>query len=217
MKKIFIVWFLISMKCSYGQYLLMNSIFSNPSTSTALFSVSDNFNSYTNGNLAGQGNWVFCLNEIDILNGEVYSNTPTANYEESCVMRSETFTSNQYSQISATSIVDHGYIGAAIRCSSGGNFYGYYTTDDKRIFYKSINGVYTGIANVTGLSQTGPITLRIEVVGSTIRCLLNGALDTELTGGTGIFIDTDLTNGTPGINGEQNYQTMADNWSGGNL
>ena len=207
-KLIIIILSVVLAKTTIAQLVIRNAIISNP----VFF---DNFNQgYTTGNIGGQRHWTDIQNNLAVSGGAVSGATSGADI---CACRSETFSANQYSQIIVTSIEDHGYIGVAVRCSAGINYYGYYATDDGRYFFKYVSGVLTQIAHATAITTNIGDVLRIEVQGSTIRCYLNSVLDTSLPGGTGIFTDTSITTGAVGICASRNYAMGGDNWSGGNL
>lgn len=188
----------------------------------------DNFDSYIAGNLAGQGNWLSCLNNIGVAvasgNGGVY---PGTSVNIAAVKRSETFLSNHYSQITINSPGSNQWIGVSARTQGESNtasYYSYIATASARALSVIVNGTEYGIASGPGISDND--VLRIEVQGSTITCYRNGVIDTSMgiatspaTGNNGVYIDTRLLNGgTPGISGwGYNTYVFADNWKGGNL
>jgi hypothetical protein len=198
---------------SPAQLIIRNAIISNP----VFF---DNFDQgYTTGNIGGQRHWA-AYNNVTV--SSTTHNIKCSQYEATAtIRRTESFSTNQFSQITISAMVDHAYIGPAVRCNiADSTCYSYEATDDKRYLYKidnSAGGSWSVLGSVSGVTTTSGTVLRIEIRGSEIRCYINGHLDTALTGGTGIFTDTEFTTGVPAIDFYGDYEAYADNWIGGNL
>lgn len=187
---------------------------------TSIFSVSDNFNSYSVGPLAGQGNWITIHNAMAVVdlgggNKVIKPNT----LDEIGVGRSETFTSNQSSQITLTTTSPYAFIGPSVRTqtTSGGEYYGYYVSDTERYVFYVINGLYYDLGHISGTSNIAGDVFKITVVGNTITCYKNGVVDSALSGG-GIYTDTHIpSGGTPGVTGYGIVNAYGDSWIGSNI
>jgi hypothetical protein len=76
--------------------------------------------------------------------------------------------------------------------------YAYIIFSTDRVLARYDNRTETQIATAGSGASAGDV-IKIEIQGSTIRCYLNGNLDTALTGGTGIFTDATYAYGKPAI------------------
>ena len=187
----------------------------------------DDFQSYSVGNLGGQGNWVAVMNTTSIVDTSgdkrVYSTGGTL-YG---VRRMETFSASQYAQIVIDLINNEGAVGVSVRTSGidTASAYCFYLYQDLYTTYLGyILPNYGGAEIATASHNYSPgDVLRIEINGDEIRAYLNGSLHTGLSGGTGIFnvseiisSNASLGSGMPGIWG---WSTGAygDEWQGGNL
>lgn len=184
----------------------------------------DDFESYSEGTLAGQGTWVSCCGSMTI--NDVSGNNVVHGGSSDCaVRRTETYTDDQYAEITLKGIGASGGIGVGVRLQVDHETYGdggyvYFATPTTRWL-----AIYTGGGWNSGIAYTSPTTnyvndvLRLEVEGTTIRCYYNGSLDTALTGGTGIFTDSTWTGGgSPGVSGDGTSDAhYADDWEGGDL
>ena len=164
--------------------------------------ITDNFESYSEGNLNGQGNWIQITQTmavVDISGNKVVSGG--SDEYESCAGYDETIDDDQYAEVTIIRVVVSDYLGPAVRCqgATSGTYYGYYADGGERYLFTMITGDWTQIATAdTGVSTDD--VLKIEAEGTTIRCYLNGSLDTGLTGGTGVFTDSSISSGgIPGI------------------
>lgn len=137
-------------------------------------------------------------------------------------MRTETFSADQYSEVKI--IGEFGNSGVAVRCQDAGNstaeYYAFYALSaTRRVLSRVVNGSYTALIDKTGASEAGAgSTIRLEIKADTLRCYINGNLDTSLNG-TGIYIDSTIASGgTPGVHGYGNSGTNTlDNFSCGDL
>ena len=206
------------------------------------FSVTDDFESYSTGDLPGQGNWLNCtwnnntgIAIVDTSGDNRYRSAVTGS--ENGAMRSETFSDNQFSQAVIDVIASE--VGVGIRMSMDGTsnaFIGYQaigpTPGGIKTLYFVINNSWTSIAEGTPGADAGD-TIRIEVLNNVVTCYLNGSVDTTLgiggnggSGNNGVYdISTLITNqprlahGSVGITSYYASGTYGDgdDFSGGNL
>ena len=130
------------------------------------------------------------------------------------IRTAETYASDQYSQIEATSTQLSGgqWIAAAVRVQGGGQnayaglYYWNFGSPELMIFLRS-GGAWTQLGSTysSGVLTAGT-QLRLQAVGSTISFLLNGVQRLSVTNST-------LTGGAPGMMAYGN--ATADNWAGG--
>jgi hypothetical protein len=153
--------------------------------------ITDDFESYSTGNLGGQGNWV-CINGECLITDVSGDNRFTSDGEEDCERRSETFSDDQYAQVRIDAVAVNSDIGVAVRCSGSSVTDGYYFMyyggfGSHKVGYTYPVGQWIEIdgAPVSGLN-VGDI-LRLEIVGTELRAYRNGSLDTELFNGTGTY------------------------------
>jgi hypothetical protein len=132
------------------------------------------------------------------------------------VRTSETYTSDQSSQVEVTSTQLSGgqWIGPAVRAASGGKnlylgIYFWNSGSPQLMLFKRTNGSWTQLGSSYPVSALPASTqLTLTAVGSTITFLQNGTARITAT-------DTSLTGGAPGI---MAYGTgTADNWAGASL
>ena len=125
-----------------------------------------------------------------------------------------TFTSDQYSQITVTStpLTGSQWIGPVVRAQNGGQnlyvgFYSWNSGSPELMLFKRISGSWTQLG---GLALSGPLPagtqLELTAVGSTLALLENGVV--EITAS-----DQTLTGGAPGI--LANSAATAGSWIGG--
>jgi hypothetical protein len=188
------------------------------------FSVVDDFQSYTVGDLLGQGNWVQCnlaaTIEIEDVTGD-HRAFASIGGTECSITRSETFDNDQYAE--ATFDTYSTDAGVAVRCS-GTSVSG---TDCYFIYYGGAlsviqNDVWAGLDAGTTNFVAGN-TIRLEIHGTTLTAYRNGSVDTTIGGGTGtcdvsakITATPALASGKPGI-AFYGTESSIDNWKGGNL
>jgi hypothetical protein len=200
-----------------------NSYIDNFIASEVGLTISDNFEAYSTGNLAGQGNWVSCVGSFAIQDISGDNRVYCTGTGEQAIKRSEIFDSNQYAEAKMDYVQWAVWLGVGVRIQGSGAtgaWYGYYVAPSTRYVVRISGGVWVeDLGSATGVINNNGDILRIEANGTTIKCYRNGSLDTELTGGTGIFTNTGLqTGGSPGItsyNGNNNLHL--DDWVGGNL
>jgi hypothetical protein len=126
--------------------------------------------------------------------------------------RAGTFTDNQYAQITLKKVsVSQSYIGVAVRSSSG-NAYWLYVSGTAYVLGKTISFGYNEI-RVAGRTFNINDVLRLEVEGTTLRAIQNGATFWTAT-------DSALSTGKVGVSGAGTNVTdfnAADDWEGGDL
>ena len=171
----------------------------------------DDFEAYSVGDLAGQGDWVACLGEIDVITGK-YIQANDAN--ECCVrLTSPVYTNNHYAKLTLNDIGANRAIGPAVRCSGSGAtacYYALYSDNSGVYLLAVINGAYDLIAWSNYEAEDTDI-LELWVDGTTLTCKRNGdimaemsAADSPATGSGGVYTDTRISTGTPGVAGYGN-------------
>jgi hypothetical protein len=194
----------------------------------------DTFNTYSAGNLAGQGNWVAALNNVlvvDLGSGDKAVMAP-AIANDGAVRYNAIFSNNHYSKIVIKTVTGNSpCIGIVVRCSGSGatsKYYVYYTDAGTwRGLYVIVDGTDYLIAQTTSATIDDDDVMELRVSGTTVTALFNGVTDTALgsasspaTGSSGVYTDSRVSTGTPGI-GEWGTTTangtVADNWEGGDL
>ena len=130
----------------------------------------------------------------------------------SLARRSGTFTDDQYAKITLKKVsVVAGWIGVAARVSNG-NGYWLHAHSGGYGLGKLVSYGYTGL-RFGSMSWTPGDILALEVEGTTLRCLKNGAMFWTQT-------DSSLASGAPGISASGENTTdfnAADDWEGGDL
>lgn len=199
-------------------------------SSSSGLTISDNFNSYSVGSLAGQGNWTACVEAmaiVDVSGNKVVKGNTAGN--ESVCKRSEAFSNDHYAKLTISAIESGGgqRIGVAVRCSgnSAGNCYFYMADGNARIFAYIEGGYYYNIAiEYTGAAVGDVLELRAE--GTSIKCYINGSLDSALpssedtgvaTGTAGSYTSSKFTTGTAGIAGLDAGATYGDLFEAGDI
>jgi hypothetical protein len=172
--------------------------------------VTDNFDAYSAAALGGQGDWVACLNTINVIDssGNKVINAGTDN-SESCAYINKAFSPNHRAKITIPSVVDWSYIGVAVRISGSGatvSYYLYYRTSSGVCFGVVVNGTWDEIVPEFAKAFSANDTMELRINGSVIECYYNGVLDSSManaespaTGTAGSYTDTRLTTGLPGV------------------
>jgi hypothetical protein len=109
------------------------------------------------------------------------------------------FSADQWAQLTMFTVTSGQGIGPAARVAASGNSGYFYrpASATTRVLYKINAGSYTllGTSNTSHANAIGDV-LRIAVIGSSIRCYINGALESF-----GAITDATLASGFPGIEG----------------
>jgi hypothetical protein len=171
-------------------------------------SASDNFNR-ANGPLGA--NWTpFSVGGMSIVSDQA---TGTAGADSGDFWSAQSFTSDQFSQITVTSTPMSGgqWIAAGVRVQNGGQngYFGLYywnSGSPELMLFKRSSGSWTELTDVATAPLAAGAQLRLVAVGNTIAFQLNGVQQVGTSDGT-------FTGGAPGIMANSN--TAAGNWSGG--
>jgi hypothetical protein len=170
----------------------------------------DDFSSYSAGALGGQGNWVACINTI-----EVTADDKVKGYaNDLCtVIYNGGFNNNQRATLQITTIDNGGSYGVSVcvRASGSGatgTYYALYGASgggEGTILYKVVNGSATALC-YTGFAIAAGETIELKVDGTTLTCLKNGIIDTTMgaaingaSGNNGVYTDSSIASGQPGI------------------
>ena len=190
----------------------------------------ETFSTYSSASLIGQGSWITCLNQLTVTTTGttkvIRSSTATS---ETCAKLSTTWNADQRARImiSKTGSTANDRMGVAVRCTGSGataSYYTFYADKNGSWFGKVINGTFTFCSQG---SQVPPGSwLELRVTGNTFVCLIDGILHGSMTdadavsfsGTSGVYRDTSITTGVPGITGYGNYNgTLATNYECDNL
>ncbi|MFA5151448.1 MAG: hypothetical protein WC554_02695 [Clostridia bacterium] len=222
MKRLLLIWtlFVLTISVNCQSILQAGSIVGIPSTGDEGLTYTDDFSTYKEGDLAGQGDWVTCLNQIIVVAGAKVQANSSGN--DNCVKLDMAFTNDHYAQIvNVQMAAGGGTMGVAARCSGSGATATYYVfeyTNTDGYFGKVVNGSYTTLAESTRNGLANDV-LKIVVNGTSIKLYLNGSLDTNFgdgqngcTGTAGDFTDSSISTGVPGIAGWSNLTTQGDNF-----
>jgi Putative esterase len=171
-------------------------------------SASDNFNR-ANGPLGA--NWTpFSVGGMSIVSDQA---TGTAGADSGDFWSAQSFTSDQFSQITVTSTPMSGdqWIAVGVRVQNGGQngYFGLYywnSGSPELMLFKRSSGSWTELTDVATAPLAAGAQLRLVAVGNTIAFQLNGVQQVGTSDGT-------FTGGAPGIMANSN--TAAGNWSGG--
>jgi uncharacterized protein (TIGR02145 family) len=162
------------------------------STLTIESPIVDNFESYSAGNLSGQGNWTFLQDGANRMvvadfNGDmgVYDSHIDGNDPNYFYIADNTIGSNHFAEVTiafaATDDILNNHFGVMVRAFEDSSHFGcfYFTMDSNSYYY--IGYYYDGIDSriiANSLSST-PIVdgtvMRMEVVGNELRVYYNGA------------------------------------------
>lgn len=182
---------------------------------------SDNF-TYGNGtSVAGLANWDATLNDWAVSGGAA---TPNASAALSCVYETSTYSANQYSQATLSSVGGSSTAGVAVRCQSGSSswYYLIYNGFAGEVALIRVNsGTETSIQS-TAKSPSAGYKLKLTASGTGASTRLNAYEDTG-SGWVALWTNQDpggtyIDGGKPGMAGYGSAATIyLDDWSGGNL
>jgi hypothetical protein len=203
-----------------------SSTSSSSTSSSGGSAYSDDFSSYNDGDHLSivSANWTAIINDFIVTESPLYGKVvKVSNINDvRCIdYYNQPISDDQWAYMSYAENSEICWSGVGVRVSgTAGHENGYFlrfSTEGWVQFMKLVDGKYTNIAeHAYYMTIFNGTNLTIEVSGSTIRCYLNGALDTQLNG-TGIFTDTDLTTGYPAIYGKGLGQSFIDIFIAGNL
>ena len=108
----------------------------------------------------------------------------------------DTFPANQYAEATESGSVNGIQVGVAVRCATDGSRTGYTFTAERNSssLRKVVDGTSTPLGSGNGFGGTGPFSIRLEIIGTTLRPIINGALSTM-----GVIHDASITSGSPGV------------------
>lgn len=161
------------------------------------------------------GSWSLNFGNFQVLaaSDDFYANS--AGNESGAFHNVETYSNDQYAQVSITALSDAGFVGAATRCGAAGvgSYYHFYVADTSSYLAKMVTGTWTQLGSSGAGAAVGNV-IRLESNGTTHTPKVAGATQNPPNAQT----DTSLTSGKAGISGWTNSnQTRADNFEGGNL
>ena len=153
-------------------------------------------------------NWTTAFGTIILVNNAYTSNQPNYPQDSAAFWNANSFTANHYSQATLNLPDNTSYAGVLVR---GGVNSGYFCYGANQFLFlqKRVAGVQTTLASTNSyVFQSGDV-MRLDVYGTTLRCLINGVVKLTAT-------DSDLSSGSPGISGLYATQTTTgDNWTAG--
>jgi hypothetical protein len=181
----------------------------------------DDFSTYTDGILFGQGNWISGLNRVDKLTYEgdsfIYGNSSGS---VCAAIYNQTFANDQYAQIVSIYPSTTRASGIGVRMSGSANTfcgYGFYVMGGAQRLFKVVNGVKTDLGSVGTEAIANTDVWKLEISGTTLTAYKNGSVYTAV-GTNGQATVTDFASGKAGYFGYgSEYDAGATNWEGGDL
>jgi len=164
----------------------------------------DNFNSYSNGDLAGNGSWVNSTGAFRVsdLAGNQVINSNTSSTETSVSHQDKTYSPDQFSEVSVAVVGI--YSGPAIRTGSN-HHYCWYVGNSSDYLMAIVGGVEVDHWNVVPrqIFNVGDV-MRMEIRSNVITLYRNGNL-------LNTYTDTNnyVTSGYPGVGG---YSASGSGW-----
>ena len=216
MKKLLTILIALLLLLSAEGQILRYSNYTAPAEPEGVPAVyTDDFNSYSAGELAGQGNWTTSIGSIFVVaDGDARTIIANTLENDGGVYYNQSLDNDQYAEITITSVgaaYSDSFIGVAVRMSVNNMYFlsaGYGGVS----FGKIINGSGDSFHySPTPISVND--VLKIQANGTTITAYINDELFYETT-------DSDLSSGYAGVTcyGSSEYNiTHADNWEGGEL
>ena len=179
--------------------------------------VTDDFNSYTTATtLHSQTNWnqVGANHVFNCTGTTINPNTDTGTEGYILNYYSGTFNDDQYAELEISGN-EATFIGPSVRCSTGENGYHIIVNANSIYVLKMVDGSITSLGDGSPPDYAG--TVKITAVGTTISCYWDDVLMSFLSGGTGVYTDSDLSSGNPGVTGRGQLGKSGDNFEGGDL
>lgn len=176
----------------------------------AALPATDNFNRANETPLAG--NWTSCSNSFNLATNAVAGVTTSA---DNCVVwNADTWPDDQYSQVKVATVNGGVYQGAAVRMNADASAGYYCIGNNSDLYLQRCSGAgcstHNNIANMVLTISAGD-TIRIEVVGTSLDCKVNGV--SKLTG-----TDATVTSGKAGIfYSHISGSATLDDWEGGSM
>jgi hypothetical protein len=117
------------------------------------------------------------------------------------------FSNNQYSQGTYSTGSTNGPM---VRSNPNGAYFLYVVNANSIIFFRrDLSSGSNNIGTISSLSLVPGDTIRLEIIGSTLRALVNGV-------SVGTVNDATYSSGSAGVAGD-NHTPGLDNWEGGDL
>ena len=187
-----------------------------PESGCASATYTQNFTGFGEDNaLGGQGNWIDVVSGLYTYNwsGNVIVNAKGTGHHAS--LYNAEFCNDQYSQI--VDVLPGYSLGVGVRLSGSGataSGYMYYMANGDGILARIDAGEEVILSSSSHAIAENDV-IRLEIVGTTLSCYINGSLDTTVgTGGN--YTDATYSTGRAGIAIRGNASTFGDNWEGGN-
>ena len=156
--------------------------------------------------------WTYNIGTFAINTNAVYCSA-AVNFEAAAKWTADAFANDQYAQGVCVTESSSGGSGAAVRCGTGANYYGYYNDTTGSYLHKNVGGTWTQIGS-NGPSLAVNDVIRLEVEGTTLRPKINGTLVAAI----GAQTDSTFSSGSAGISfWGGNPTARLDNWEGGNI
>lgn len=168
----------------------------------------DDFNSYIDGDLDGQGSWVKDFGVITVSSGTIYPNSA----DSIAYYYNATVANDQYAQLYVDGNSSRS-LGVLLRYNESTNSgYAICFGSGNAIVYRIDNGTLVQLA--IHYSVTFPLTIRGEISGTTIRVYEDGIQDATI----GDITDSNYSSGRIGLFGyDASSVRVGDNFEGGDL
>lgn len=163
--------------------------------------VSEDFQGLSNGNLAGQGDWILGMSNGGTANIQVADSSGdkrlvvTGDADAGAIVYlNRTFKNNHFARCTLDAMAADKYMGLAVRCrGTGATFdcYGLNIASGYMVIYKVVNGTPTLITSGASTTTIGNV-YELRAVGSTITVYRNGTQYYQ-------FTDSDVADGAPGV------------------
>ena len=179
---------------------------------------SDNFNSYSNGDLTtvSGGKWTAGSGNFDVLSHQVQSNYTSTFTNLARWTGAGSFNDNQYSRLTIIAFSGSWQsMGPAVRVNSGlsTGYVTYWTGTNTVGLGKLVSGSWTTLNDTCGTVVVNDV-IELDVTGSSTSVLTvkkNGATLCTYSDSS-----SPITTGTPGLFGNGVLGLTGDNWVGGN-
>ena len=219
MKKLIFILFLLLPSLAYSQFAgqcqTIYAVSTEEGGGDADFT--DNLNALNAGTFGGQGDWEQENNTCSIYkpasDAEAYPNTA----DECGVYYDMNLGTDHWVQWTIP-VVGNTYWGPTVRNSGGSEtYYAYYGNNSKRMLCRVVSGNYVRIGT-EGPALTANDVLKLSIVGTTLTCYINDALDTTV-GTSGTATDSNISSGNyvGGGGYGAGYNTRGDDPQGGAL
>jgi len=166
--------------------------------------ITDNFDRTSLGS-----NWTTAFGSMTIVNGAYASNKSSYPQDSGAYWNASAFSPNHYSQATLNLTDNTSYAGVLVRGGAGSGYF-CYAAQQFLFLEKMVEGGETQLATSNSYTYQAGDVMRVDVYGSTIRCLINGNVKFSVS-------DGELTSGYPGIAGTfATHTNTGDNWSADN-